>query len=344
MPIFCRHVQDLKKGKFMTKILSQQGEQLRAYFLPEGDFEVITPLPEIDQLRRGVQQGIRYLLRELVENNHGRISFYGETANTFRQAGLVVASLLQTPDSITIPHLKTEREALGRLLAESSLEHGREILCIAPVCPDYTDSRMLQEGVSREAEAGGRGMKATIKAFTKAGYKPRGIILIADTEDDLEDVIQRSVEGDRAFYKSQCEASVEAVRRQLDKAEGIEVMTFSAFFGSTFRERQYMYEKAIRQNMGKSSSLRRKIESIGEVRRGRHGNILGREERAYELTIRYAAQYAALGDLVRETPIPTIVLNYETPNRVFINPHRADSVFPQVRTVPVLGTKVRRKK
>ena len=79
------------------------------------------------------------------------------------------------------------------------------------------------------------------------------------------------------------------------------------------------------------------------MRKDRHSKILGRKEADYELTIRYMAQYAALGTLARRLEEPAILLNYPTPNLPFYNAATfRDAEFSltddDLRVVPIMET------
>ena len=71
--------------------------------------------------------------------------------------------------------------------------------------------------------------------------------------------------------------------------------------------------------MSSDTGLATKIVATSKAREHRYLQILGREERNNELTVRYMAQYAALGSLLREHHDGSVILNYDTPNLPHFN-------------------------
>lgn len=331
------------KDTLRQYITPQPGNELRKLFYPNSA-RIAASMDQVGKIAEAVRVRLQETRGQEVENRKGYFGFVGEAAQVMQKAGIVVTTLLSNPQSIRLPDTQSERKAFGNLLVDSLLNCGGKTMLIAPVCPDYAQDRSsVGGGISAEAKAGVLGMETVITAFKNGGYDPRGIILVADTEDDIQEVINKSSSGNGNFYKSQCLSSVRAISEELKSVDGVEVGTFSSYLGDDFRKKQYSYEEIIRELMNKDRSFLRRIEGVGATRRTRHSDILGREEKDYELTVRYAAQYAALGNLLRDIQVPTAALNYATPNRLYFNPQQVHPDLPQKgEAIPVLGTLIQR--
>lgn len=224
----------------------------------------------------------------------------------------------------------TEREkelvSLGSLLVTSLLEHQGHLRFITPVCPDYSQEssasfyQTIGEGISSQATAAMRAAVYIKQVFPEYGFDPKVDILVADTEDDIPEVMDRCVNGDPKIYKNRCLASVDAIKGELNGTGNlVEVTTFTEGLGGQFRQTQYEYEDVVRRLRTTNSKFDQEVQKLGDMRKERHSKILGRREVDYELTIRYMAQYAALGTLARRLEEPSILLNYPTPNLPFYN-------------------------
>lgn len=267
-----------------------------------------------------------------------------------------VAGLTSTVGSSEVVNLpsNTEREreivSLGNLLVTSLLEHKGRLRFITPVCPDYSQEssasfyQTIGEGISPQAQAAMRAARFIGQTFPHYGFDPKVEILVADTEDDIPEVMDRCVNGDSQVYKGRCLASVGAIKDDLNGAGDIvDVTTFTLGLGGQFRQTQYEYEDVIRRLRGINPKFDQEVQKLGDMRKDRHSKILGRREADYELTIRYMAQYAALGTLARRLEEPTILLNYPTPNLPFYNAAAyRDSQFAlsdvDTKVVPIMET------
>lgn len=188
---------------------------------------------------------------------------------------------------------------------------GQERHVFSQVCPDYG----LTDGISKEAEAGIRAAKALDDIF---GSQLVQHILVADTEYDLPEVVAR-IGGTIDGYKRICGVSVDAIAGQL--SEVAEVQTFSQYFSDGFHDRQYLFEDIARNRMVLDGDFAEFIQRMSIERADKHMRILGRPEQDNELAIRYIAQYAAFGNLMREnySSDQILLVNYPTPNRQFYN-------------------------
>lgn len=317
----------------------QRGDELRKYFDPRdvlgGNVSVSTQ--HLDLMVKEARKRLMYKRPKRIVNERGKFSFSGEAADAFQRVGYVIASLIANKDSLRLPETGPEMEALTQILVDSALTDGK-VTCIFPVCPDYAADRLsIGNAISAEGKGGIEGAKAFISILKNAGYSPHAEILIADTEDDRIDILQRSAQNNATYYRRQCEGSVYAMRKEVADVPEIAVATFSQYLGVKFRELQYQFENTFRRH----DVLREKIAKIGESRRTKHATILGREENEYELSFRYAAQYAALGELVRGKG-NILIGNYPTPNKRFVNPQLIDSTLPVQQIISVLGTGVER--
>lgn len=285
-----------------------------------------------------------------IQNNKGRYEIEGKAAQALRRTGGAIASSLAHPDVIQLPQHKKERQAFSRVLIDSVLHNDSRHRIIAPVCPDYGKNeefyRKMGGGISPEAQAAINAAKV-LNAEYKDFMTPEITILVADTEDDIEEIMQNTSRGERTVYKAKCESSVQAIQEVVTEVEGVEVKTFSQYLGEDFRKLQKLGEDKIMEVMLENDSVYDTVASVAEQRIARHSQILARPEQSYELTIRYMAQYMALGEIARNQEVPTILLNYQTPNRAFYNAsahiHHDLRYTPELPlVVPVLGTFAKR--
>lgn len=288
--------------------------------------------------------------KDEIRNYKGRYKVEGSAVQALRRTGGAVASIIAHPDIIQLPQQKKERQALSRVLIDSALHNNFRQRVIAPVCPDYGKEeefyRSMGGGVSPEAQAAINAVKI-LNGVYKDFITPEITILVADTEDDIEEIMQNTSKGERTVYKAKCESSAQAIREECEDIDGVEVKTFSQYLGEEFRRLQKIGEDRIIEVMSKNESVYNTIASVAEQRIARHSQILARPEQSYELTIRYMAQYMALGEIARNQEAPTILLNYQTPNRAFYN--ASANIHPDLRysselpgVIPVLGTFAKR--
>lgn len=284
--------------------------------------------------------------------NRGAFSFASEPLRFITVTAGLISQIGSAPELINLPNT-TEREkellSLGQLLVQSLHEKKGRLKFLAPVCPDYSQEssdafyQTIGEGISPQAYAAIRASKFIEETFSQHGFDPKIQILVADTEDDIPEVMARCVNGDPEVYQSRCMASVRAIREELSSKKDVDVTTFTQGLGNQFRQTQYDYEDVIRRLRKTNLKFDQEVQKLGEMRRDRHSKILGRKEINFELTIRYMAQYASLGTLARKYEEPTILLNYPTPNLPFYNAATfRDSRFSlsedDLRVVPVMET------
>ncbi len=282
-----------------------------------------------------------------VLNNKGTFYASSEAIGVMSKIGEIIQGIASSSDSIRLPIYKEERSKLIKQLIDAYLDKS-SVKIIAPVCPDYGEGQAFHSnvgvGIGREAEAAIRATIVLDNVLVKAGLDFSIEILVADTEGDHEDILRRCSDGDLANYLRVCN------RSSLDIASSIEGLraqssTFTQRFGNIFPQTQYAYERLFKDKLVNDNSFKEEVTKIGESRRNRHSLILGREEKDFELTIRYMAQYAALGSIAREMDAPVIFLNYDTPNRLYYNAGFFRGVSFSQRdqnVIPVLGTVVKR--
>lgn len=324
----------------------------RGYFGKGNHTELFIPDGVTDQfgLMRGISKDdIKSVARAAVRNARRSPLSDEQKYEVIRSAGSVVSDIVSNPDFLRLPEMKVERESLGKTLTDSLLSSGGNIEIFCPVCPDHGVGdrfyRGIGSGIGPEAEGAIASARIILNSLGEQGFNPSIVILVADTENDIPEIIKNSARGDVEFYKSQCQESVYKIEQRLMNMDGISVSTFHDQYGDNFRETQYRYESVLRSS--NDSSLVRMIKSIGDERINRHSQILGRAEVNFELTIRYMAQYAALGHLIKLVDGPRMVMNYPTPNRRFFNAH--DNVSNRVvlgrfdqKVLAVIGTIVKR--
>lgn len=240
-----------------------------------------------------------------------------------QEVAKAIRNLSTESESIRLPSTNIERVKLAQLFVDERMtfEINRYMPCILPVCPDYGEGdqfhSIIKTGISREARAAINAVNAIHNSFSNVMLNMYFLVLIADTETDSTDILGRCANGDREKYLKACQDSTELIKREISPKKHVVVTTFSQRYGSKFIRLQNDYERLIRQKMTEIPKLRTEIEQVGQARKQRHSQILGREEKDYELTIRYMAQYAALGILCRGGE--AIIVNYPTPNKGFIN-------------------------
>ena len=240
--------------------------------------------------------------------------------------GSIFARIDACKGSVSLPKTKLEMLAFASRLA-AALKIAQEVTIFAPVCPDYGKGsdfyNTIGRSVSPEANSAIRALEtlSPILSGKEFGLSlPFSVkILVANTETDVKEIIQKCAGGNIEAYNTACEGSAEEMRGRLRSVQGVHVSTFTGFFANSFRERQYAYERLIRGRMTTDACLAERISATSRTRERRYEQILGRQERENELTIRYMAQYAALAGLLRSHQKGSVILNYDTPNLPHFN-------------------------
>lgn len=208
-------------------------------------------------------------------------------------------------------------QLLGTLAAKDTLD------IVMPVCPPPPIApHIFKPSITAEAAAGIRAANILVSNFADTvGTRVRPLVLIADTETDLESVMERA--GGSEKYLDICGESAVLIEAELP--EGAHATTFSRYFNERvglsggFHALQYKAEAAIRADMKQDPVFYDHMSKISAERAAKHQKILGRPEQDNELAVRYAAQYTALGDYVRSAADVDAVCNYPTPNSAFYN-------------------------
>lgn len=305
----------------------------------------------LKKLSRGVRSELSRRFNGEVVFDRGAYHLAPKPLSLLQAVAGVIAEVGSNSEVINLPNTsEREREAilLGQLLVDSLHEKRGRIRFLAPVCPDYSQEssdsfyQIIGDGISPQAYAAIRAARFIEQSFPKYGFEPTVEILVADTEDDIAEVMARCVDGNPKVYKNRCLASVRAIKDEVGNGS-IDVTTFTLGLGGSFRQTQYEYENVIRALRVTNQKFDGEVRKLGEIRNERHSKILGRKEVDYELTIRYMAQYAALGTLARRVGEPTILLNYPTPNLPFYNAALyRDSQFllseDDMKVVPIMET------
>lgn len=276
-----------------------------------------------------------------VLNRQGQYEIYGDAAEVMRKTGGAIASLLAAPEVVQLPQSKPEKQQIGKTFAHSLMHYHAELDVVAPVCPDYGRGenfyRSIGRGISPEARGAIEAAKVLTSSFSEF-ITPYIRIVVADTEDDIDEVMQNTAAGEISIFKEHCEASVQAIASEVQGLPHVSVSTFSQMFGSSFRELQKTGEEKIREIMETDEKFRAHVTGIANARAARHAQILARPEQAHELTIRYMAQYMSLGEHMRFREEPHMLLNYPTPNRAFYN--AVTNIHPELRLPPTSGKEV----
>ena len=286
-----------------------------------------------------------------VISDRGRFKFSDRAFYAYQLVAGVVRPVAENQDYSRLPEYKSEKIAFANLLADAVTQTGR-IDFLLPVCPDYGSGHSFYQrmhgGVSLEA-MGAINFAGYMDAVVQSvGLESSYTIMVADTEDDIPEIIDRVADGNIEQYKASCHASVESIRNQVGHINSVQVTTFSELLGDDFRTCQYGYEEGLRSLSENNSKFRSSVERVGCQRVGRHSQILGREEQNFELTYRYMAQYASLGTVMKYRGSETLaIVNYPTPNRKFLNAtqnvDRSISMLESDnRVIPVLGSIVNR--
>lgn len=286
-----------------------------------------------------------------IKLDRGRYYVDKKEMAVLKKLGNFVGVILNNADKAVLPEYSGELIALGKMLAQYGRGELDRLHFICPVCPDYGAGsefyQQLRTGISPEG-MGAINFVGILSVLKERGIDATASILVADTEDDLSEIIDRTVKGNTLLYSANCQKSVEKIK---EKVSGLPVKTLSFFdyFGDSFRQQQYLYQELLGNVRKTNNGVRAQITQTGGSRVERHSQILGRREEDFELTIRYMAQYMALGAIVKKEASfkNTILANYPTPNRKFFNSHT--NVDPELSinqldqiVVPVMGTYVRR--
>ncbi len=330
--------------------VSLRGSELARLFIPEDHHTTISR----DELEVVATHTRKYLARKLpgsVTNTGGVFHVTEAAYQLLERTGGIITDIISASSEIRLPDTNPERIALATYCVDSALENNGDMSIVAPVCPDYGKDdqfyRFMGQRISPEADAAIRAARVLSPILLERGFRPEFVILVADTETDKPEIIKNCAHGDSDFYRAQCQASASAVREKVAQIPGVSVFTFEEFLGSAFHDYQCAYEEKIRQLMVRDEKFFLEIRKIAEERVSRHTQILGRSEKDYELTLRYMAQYAALGSLLRESADPMMVMNYQTPNRRFfnaaMNKHKELVLSERdALAIPVLGTMAHR--
>lgn len=267
-----------------------------------------TRFPGDKEINRHVLRSIATHMPGSVVFDSGRRRVSESAAGVQRDVLQLCQEIVQRSQDLRLPDSKPMRREFVDVLVRSRVDD-LPIRILNQVCPDYG----LSGGISKEAEAGVRASQALQDIF---GDDVSQTVLVADTESDIPEVVERHG-GNPELYLAACRESVEAISLTLP---GVEVTTFTEYFGDRFHECQYNFEALIRTEMDTTPGIGYYIRRTSLERRAKHAAIIGREEKDYELSVRYMAQYAAFGSLVRQEEAGGIVLvNYSTPNRAFYN-------------------------
>lgn len=199
---------------------------------------------------------------------------------------------------------------------------------IGIACPNYLSGYRLGEGISQEAQLYIDNLPLFIQVASSLGVAVSGELLVANTEDDMPELLERLTQGSQEDFEKRCLRSVQAIRDELTSlAAGTENSVLRVDLLRTaipdFRERQRLEERKIYQQLGRDSALLAQVNQVSAQRGNKYQEILGRRERDYELTIRYMAQYRALGRVARQRMLErgglVVIFNYSTPNLREIN-------------------------
>jgi hypothetical protein len=268
------------------------------------------------------------------------------------QIATVIGKMINSPDSIRLPMSKTERNALVSILVGQLSADSRMLNLLAPVCPDYGEGEafhsQVRHGVGREAQGAIDAMTTLHQILSEADLPYQATILVADSETDHEDILKKCAGGDRDAYLRDCESNVGLIIQSLQAlslSDTVKCATFSALIQPQFHEKQHEYEKGIAKIIKTDKKLLHEVETIAKERKNRHAQILGRPEQDAELTIRYMAQYAALGEIASQSQTPTVLLNYPTPNIRYFNLRISQETGEKEMTsqsVPVLVSQIKR--
>lgn len=296
---------------------------------------------------RDVRRKLGEMYPRQIESSSGSFVMNEHVFNTLKNISEAALSITDHSDTLRLPETNAERKEFIESVADSVFDE-KGIIFVAPVCPDYSKGelfyREMGEAISPEAQAAISAVKTLSEHFPKTKISTSFLLLVANTEDDKPEIIKNCVNGDIDRYKKMCEGSAKGIRNKLQEIDNVQVSTFTDVLGDTFRETQYVYEEKIRKSMESKDKFRAEVVSIGDKRSQRHSQILGRKEEDYELTVRYMAQYAALGSLAKRSAQRIIFLNYETPNRLYFNAainRNKDIALSEKdiqKTIPVLGT------
>lgn len=223
--------------------------------------------------------------------------------------------------------------ALLKKTIAKSIVRKQRLQFFCPVCPDYSMRYALRCGISPSARQGMEYAKAFSAGLQEAGIDAEFCILIADTEDDLPEVLARLTNGNLAEFSRRCRSTSDSINGALVNQQNMYASAFSDYFGPAFRHQQYIYEKQIHDG----GLFAKFVEHTSKTRQNKYKEILGRDERQGELTIRYAAQYAALSTLLRQKfgEDKLVIINYPSPNIQFFNPPRL-TMLDKNATNPIL--------
>jgi len=217
----------------------------------------------------------------------------------------------------------------------------RKINFVGTSCPDYLENYTLGSGVSEQSHIYLDNVPNLVRVLKEYEIEVSGDLLIANTEDDMPDILNRLTDGNRDEFFSRCSQSVERINAEINNLGLGEEIRSGLLLDvvSDFRERQYEEEGKIRIEMERGVNQDDFILATSIERREKYEEILGRKERDHELTVRYLAQYLALEgylrDMIRRTGEVYLLINYQTPNLLGLN--RSDDVCVPVFVVGERG-------
>lgn len=200
----------------------------------------------------------------------------------------------------------------------------QETCFIAPVCPDYPLNSETELGIGMPAYTIGlvELLENLLPSIKEYGVPYRVDIILADTETDLEEVVI-SLAKTKEEFLSRCKASVNLIKRTVEEKnlKGINIETFSSFFGKEWHKQQYKWEDKIRNQIQKNERLKNWLEELANKRTKKYETqfkrILSFEEKL-NMAIRHYAQYSALAEWMREKETQDsklyILINSHSPN------------------------------
>jgi len=328
----------------IVKKLRKKGFEVSDFFRHPGE-EVVSVLQELRPQRKALFPGevngvstyeltqiaagmglLRYdrdFFRQLLSQN--------KVDKEMAEKALKIEADLSTQTEIVFPGIN---DGYGNLVEGIGF---RRINFVGVGCPNYLEGYRLGEGISDQAQLYIDNVPEFIDVLGKIGVEAAGSLLIADTEDDLPEALGRLTDGDVEMFKAGCEASAEMMQAEVDRIVGKGLLSCGLLmdFDPRFRERQYRHESQVGDSLSRDDGLRNFVMETSRVRKDKYQEILGRDERDCELTIRYIAQYRSLAERLRELVMRTgelyILFNYQTPNLAMVN----RGVKPEER-IPVL--------
>lgn len=241
-----------------------------------------------------------------------------ETMTSLFHRGLSLEFDVSGCTSIKFPDIK---KGYGEFLV-GLYKNNLEIIVVA--CPDYRENYSLGNGLGVEANLYLDNIPKFLEKVSSQSIDLSGSIVIANTEDDLRDVLKRLTNNDKDEFLKRCRVSAQKLASD-DRMEGLEDILFVGLLTDLipdFRKRQYQEENDLVRLTYKNPKFGKEVKRISKQRAAKYRNILGRNEQGNELTIRYMAQYKALSRFLEEksqlTEKTYMIFNYSTPNLEFL--------------------------